>query len=444
MYIHIDLDCFFVSCERIKYPQLQKAPVVVVNCGDTKIFSKKKISQSVITQNNNSHFVPNMIYNKMQTSINATANFSHTAIQRGCRCGFCHNARKSFYDQKIEAFKGIVVAKSYEAKAYGIKTGTKLQEALHLCPQLTVLTQDYLFYYEQSLALKRYLHSQIPHLQQYSIDEFFGDLSGWVSADEVKNFIQSLQQKITHKLNLPVSIGASSGKWIAKLATSHAKPYGTKVVQKDKIQDFIHNIKVEEFPGIGKAYKKKLHDRGVTTLGQCARVKGLFDSWGKHGKQLYAHIHAQNKEYVKRSDSRQSIGISRVFETVYEPKQIIEKTSILSSHLAYTIIDRGLNPTNFFFKIKNANQPSAKLSIQCNRAFSENFYKQLCKENIAKLIPKNPQVFSIALAVSSFTQNRAKTLCLLEYEQDLKKQKLERSFLSIRQKYGLGAIGYGA
>jgi nitrogenase subunit NifH len=76
--------------------------------------------------------------------------------------------------------RGIVIAKSYECKPYGIKTGTSLKDAIHMCPNLMIIPSDHLFYQELSQKLKAYLELKIPLLEQYSIDEFFGDLNGWI------------------------------------------------------------------------------------------------------------------------------------------------------------------------------------------------------------------------------------------------------------------------
>jgi DNA polymerase-4 len=441
MYIHIDLDCFFVSCERIKYPFLHDKPVVVVNSADNTIFLDKKLKE--VSHNEKvSSFMPNLVYDKFNAKDFIYANMPHTSLKKGCSCSFCDFAKKRFFDEKSQSFRGIVVAKSYDAKALGIATGTKLEEAFSLCENLIALPQDYLFYYEKSNELKNYLQTQIPVLEQFSIDEFFGDVSGWVEENEIEAFIEFLQNDILQKLRLPVSIGASSGKWIAKLATNFAKPYGVKTVFEDQIEDFIDSVAIEKFPGIGRAYAKKLRSRGIYTLGQTKRVQALFDSWGKHGKELYARIHGYNETFVKRSNSRQSVGISRVFATVCSKAQVHKRASVLASHLAFTVTKMGLTPTSFYFKIKCSNAPSYKKTIRLYRNFNEKFYKKLCKEVVDELLPHDLRVYAIALSVSNFTQNKPKTLSLLHHDEDITAQKIENSIKAIREKHGLSAIGY--
>jgi len=444
MYIHIDLDCFFVSCERLKHPYLQGKPVVTVNSVDTSIFEKQKMTTKKINAQSGS-FMPNLLYDKYK-NINTKniTNCLHTKFANGCSCVFCQSAKENFYVPNKDYFKGTVVAKSYEAKALGIQTGTKLQEAYGLCPQLLALPQDYIYYHQKSLQLKNLLEAWVPVIEQYSIDEFFGDLGGWVDDAGTKKFINKLQQEIMDQLGLPVSIGASSGKWIAKLATSYAKPYGLKVVPKDRIGAFIHEIPIEKFPGIGKAYSKKLRNRGAKTLGDLKPLKALFDSWGKHGRQLYARIHGDNTEIVKQSNSRQSVGISRVFEPITQQDLILQRVLILASHLSYTITSMKLTPTLFYFKFKYSDTLNKKISIRKERIFSEKMYKQLCKEVTPTLLQPNAKLHGIVLSAGDFTQNKPRTLSLLHSQSDWKRARVEKSFASIRSKYGMDAIGYGS
>ena len=139
--------------------------------------------------------------------------------------------------------KGILTTSSYEARAYGVKTGMRIKEALALCPQLIIKAPDMPLYQELSYDLYKYLCKNIPLVEQASIDEFYGDLQGWIEDDEVEKFIKTLQLNIYEDLSLPVSIGASSTKYIAKLVTSFAKPFGYKIVYKNEITDFVKDIK---------------------------------------------------------------------------------------------------------------------------------------------------------------------------------------------------------
>lgn len=445
MLIHIDLDCFFVSCERVKHPVLNDLPVIVCNSSDSAIFDNKPL-RGVKQLKSNGAFMPNELYDKFSSIKEAKVEgevFRHTSLDGGCNCLFCRRSREAFYDREKEFFRGMVVAKSYEAKAGGIKTGTRLYEALSMCRGCLVIPQDHHSYYMTSHKLKEFLDTKIPELEQYSIDEFFGDLRGWVRDEDTKAFIVNLQKEIKDRFSLPVTIGASSSKWIAKLATSIAKPYGTKVVPKEDIYEFIKDIDIDEFPGIGKAYSKKLRERMIHTLGDALGVKKMFYSWGKYGRDLYARIEGSDNEGILKCDSRQSVGISRMFEPLKSREELKRRVHILSTHLAYTVISMGLNPTTFYMKLRYACGESSKRSLTLDNLFTESFYTKLCKEEFEKLDIYRDDMYGLVLSVSNFTQNNPKPLSLLDWQKDIKVQKVEQAITKLRDKYGVGIVGYG-
>ena len=170
MIIHLDLDCYFVSAERTRTPYLNGKPVVVVKSGDRTIFSHEDHA-TVMTESTGAF---NSLF---QTDCNWT--------------GYDPNGwKKQFIDEQGRVH-GIVIAKSYETKAYAIKTGTTLCDALKMCPDLLVVSSDHLFYQQLSTKLRTFLQERIPILEQYSIDEFWGELGGWVSDEDTNPFIQS-------------------------------------------------------------------------------------------------------------------------------------------------------------------------------------------------------------------------------------------------------------
>ena len=87
------------------------------------------------------------------------------------------------------------------------------------------------------------------------------------------------------QFKLPVSMGAIRTKWIAKLATSAAKPYGVRVVHDDEIESFINDIPIGEFPGVGKAYSLKMERYGIKTIKDAWKSQTLMYSWGKGGER---------------------------------------------------------------------------------------------------------------------------------------------------------------
>ena len=426
MKIHLDLDCYFVSAERTRYPFLKDKNVVVAKSSDKKIFSKDK-KQGVILGDTG--------------AFNSVLEFKNSYDT--------NNILKAWKDEFLDEngdIHGIVIAKSYECKPYGIKTGTPLKEAIHMCPNLIIIPSDHLFYQQLSQKLKTYLEFKIPVLEQYSIDEFFGDLNGWVKNSDTLEFIKDLRDDIKEKFDLPITIGASKSKWIAKLITDRIKPFGVYALEENKVLDYTKDIDVNDFPGIGRAISKKLADYRVKTLGELRARPNLLYLYGKTGVELYERICGTDNERVIPYCDRRGIGISRNFKAIIDRNEIYRRVMILARYLSYTITKLNLNPTTFYFKIRYEYGIKNSQSITENRLFNEKFLIDLAKFMIKKLDTRlNYKIHYIAISASNFaSDHNIKTFCLIDYKKDLKYKALNENLLKVRDKYGIDIVKYAS
>jgi len=383
MKIHLDLDCYFVSAERTRYPFLKGKNVVVAKSSDKRIFSNEK-KQSVLLGDTG--------------AFNSVLEFKNFYDSNNILKAW----RDEFLDENGE-IHGIVIAKSYECKPYGIKTGTPLREAIHMCPNLIIIPSDHLFYQELSQKLKRYLELKVPILEQYSIDEFFGDLNGWIKDSDTLDFIKDLRDEIKAKFDLPITIGASKSKWIAKLITDRIKPFGVYALEENKVLDYTKDIDVNDFPGIGRAISKKLADYRVKTLGELRARPNLLYLYGKTGVELYERICGTDNERVIPYSDRRGIGISRNFKAIIDRNEIYRRVMILARYLSYTITKLNLNPTTFYFKIRYEYGVKNHQSISENRLFNEKFLIDLALKMFQKLdTRKNYKIHYLAISASNF------------------------------------------
>ena len=426
MKIHLDLDSYFVSAERTRYPFLKDKNVVVAKSSDKKIFSKDK-KQGVILGDTG--------------AFNSVLEFKNSYD--------ANNILKAWRDEFLDEngdIHGIVIAKSYECKPYGIKTGTPLKEAIYMCPNLIIIPSDHLFYQELSQKLKAYLEFKIPVLEQYSIDEFFGDLNGWVKNSDTLEFIKDLRDDIKAKFDLPITIGASKSKWIAKLLTDRIKPFGVYALEEDRVLDYTKDIDVNDFPGVGRAISKKLANYRIKTLGELRARPNLLYSYGKTGRELYERICGTDNEKVIPYSDRRGIGISRNFKAIIDRNEIYRRVIILARYLSYTITKLNLNPTTFYFKIRYEYGIKNSQSITENRLFNERFLIDLAKSMIKKLDTRlNYKIHYIAISASNFASNHnIKTFCLIDYKKDLKYKALNEKLLKVRDKYGVDIVRYAS
>ena len=423
MLLHLDLDTFFVSAHRTRDRSLLNRPVAVGGRSNLKMFEREQVGMKLYHKNHGA-FVHPVFYHDRKSDF---TRFFVDHLPDGT--------------QKI---RGIVVTSSYEARAKGVKTGMPLAEALRLCPDMKVLVPDYLLYHELSHRLHLFLQQEIPQVEQFSIDEFFADLDGWVGEEEVLAYARQLKARIWDKFRLPISIGISPAKWIAKLATKYAKPNGLFLVRRDEIASFIEEIPVREFPGIGRGFSRRLEKHFIRTLGEASRSKALFYSWKKPGRVLYHRIVGDDGEGIACSGDRKSIGVSRTFDPICQRSEVLRRVIILSRHIVFMVFRYRVNPTTFYLRLRFDSGARMAERMTVDRLFSERLCKEVYQKLFDLLYTGGGCVTKMSLSVSNFASGKHKTLSLLELQNDLRYRRLSHSLQCLREKYSLDIIKNGS
>src|SRR2546430_10441340 len=164
---------------------------------------------------------------------------------------------------------GVVLAASYEAKAYGVRTAMGGRQALGLCPDAVVVPPRMSAYSEASKALFRVFENATPAVEGLSIDEAFLDVRGMRRlAGSPTEIARRLRREIRERVGLPVSIGVARTKFLAKVASGGAQADGLLVVPPDRELTFLHRLPVERPWGVGAVTPDKLHDRGIPPVGE--------------------------------------------------------------------------------------------------------------------------------------------------------------------------------
>src|SRR6516162_8781477 len=170
---------------------------------------------------------------------------------------------------------GVVLAASYEARAFGVRGGMPGRRARELCPQLIFVSGHFKHYQRLGDAAMEVLNDFTPLVERISIDEAFADVAGCThlfgSPAEIAN---SIRRRVRAKLGLPISVGVARTKHLAKIASQVAKPDGLVVVDPDTELEFLHDLSVEVMWGVGPVTGARLAAIGVFTIGQLARLPG--------------------------------------------------------------------------------------------------------------------------------------------------------------------------
>jgi DNA polymerase IV len=210
---------------------------------------------------------------------------------------------------------GVVLAASYEAKAYGVRTAMGGTQARRLCPHAIVVSPRMSVYSETSKALYRVFEDTSGRVEGLSIDEAFLDVRGVrrLSGTPVEIAVR-LRREVRRRVGLPISVGVARTKFLAKVASGVAKPDGLLVVPPEEELAFLHPLAVEQLWGVGPATAEKLRARGIRTVGEVARLPeaSLVSMLGRAaGRQLHALARGRDLRPVHPGRRRRSIGSQR-------------------------------------------------------------------------------------------------------------------------------------
>ena len=209
---------------------------------------------------------------------------------------------------------GVVLAASYEAKAYGVRTAMGVNQAMRLCPDAVVVRARIGAYLDASAQVFAVFDDVTPIVESLSVDEAFLDVAGVRRISGTPTQIAArLRQRVRDEVGLPISVGVARTKFLAKVASGVAKPDGLLVVDAGEHHElaFLHPLPVERLWGVGPKTARKLHDRGITTVAEVAHLDRatLTSMLGRAtGNHLHALAHNRDPRRVEPGKRRGSIG----------------------------------------------------------------------------------------------------------------------------------------
>jgi DNA polymerase IV len=215
--------------------------------------------------------------------------------------------------------RGIVSAASYEAKAFGIKRGVALWEVKQLCPDAIILASDYELYSLMSKRMFDILRRFTPHIEEYSIDEAFVDITGYHKAygGSYELLGRVIQETVESELNISISIGIAQTKVLTKVASNWDKPHGLTLIHPANVELFLRDWPVEKLWGIGKRIGRRLRSRGV---GTALEFYSASEGWAQQylfrpQQEMWYELHGQTIYPVNQQEKEayQSIQKTRTF-----------------------------------------------------------------------------------------------------------------------------------
>jgi DNA polymerase-4 len=210
---------------------------------------------------------------------------------------------------------GVVLAASYEAKAYGVRSAMGGRAAVRLCPHAVSVRPRFDAYVEASRAVFAIFQDTTPLVEGLSIDEAFLDVGGLRRlVGEPVEVATLLRERVRAEVGLPISVGVARTKYLAKVASAVSKPDGLLVVPPEREAAFLHPLPVERLWGVGPKTAARLHADGIRTVGQLAareEIELTTVLGGATGRHLHALANLRDPRPVEVGRRRRSVGSQR-------------------------------------------------------------------------------------------------------------------------------------
>ncbi|MBL0887442.1 DNA polymerase IV [Myceligenerans indicum] len=255
--------------------------------------------------------------------------------------------------------RGVVSAATYEARAYGVKSAMPMTRARLLCPQAIVLTPDFGLYSEVSHGVMEILGEVTPLVEKVSVDEAFLDVAGARRRlGEPTRIGAGIRARIRETYGVTASVGVARNKFVAKLASTHAKPDGMLLVPDAATVDFLHCLPVGALWGVGEKTEKTLAAWGITTVAELARTD-LPSLQTAVGRVSGAHLHnlawGRDLRPVVPGHEEHSVGAETTFATdVHDESVLARRVRELADRVAARMRRQGVVARTVSVKVRTS------------------------------------------------------------------------------------------
>jgi len=228
--------------------------------------------------------------------------------------------------------RGVIASASYEARSFGVRSAMPVGAAIRRCPHLVVINSSHGRYGTVSAEIFEIMRSFTPLVEGISIDEAFLDVSGLrLHYESAREIGAEIRAAIKEQVGIPSSVGIASTKFVAKVASKHAKPDGLLLIAAGSELDFLHPLDVGELWGVGDVTEKSLRDLGIQTVGDLADTPAalLEERVGSAAaRHLGALALAQDPRSVEGGTPTRSISSEGTFSVDLSEVDMIERETL--------------------------------------------------------------------------------------------------------------------
>ncbi len=358
---------------------------------------------------------------------------------------------------------GVVLAASYEARAFGVSSGMPGRRARQLCPDLMFVSGHFDRYQRLGDAAIGVLGDFTPSVERISIDEAFADVAGCThlfgSPAEIANNVRA---RVRTELGLPMSIGVARTKHLAKIASQVAKPDGLVVVDPATELEFLHDLPVALMWGVGPATEARLAAIGVSTIGQLAEsspqsVEGLLGravgsrltalAWNRDPRQV------ETRRRARSAGAQSALGRQPAVERVFKPTLHHLADRIGARLRARSLAGRTITVRVRFADFRSVTRSlTLPASISATRALAEN-----AEDLVRVALADHPDEKTISLLAISVSHLEAQSIVQLELpiarpdegrrpgtRKGATRSRADQAIDAIRTRFGEQAVDYGS
>lgn len=344
--------------------------------------------------------------------------------------------------------RGVVASASYEARAYGIHAAMPMAEALRRCPELIICHGHFTEYVKWSRRVRRLLEQVIPVVEQASIDEFYGDLTGTRKLlGDPAPYLQGVLAQIRKETGLPCSAALATNKLVAKVAIRWAKPNGFWEVPPGAEARQFAPLPVSALPGIGPVTASRLERQGIQTLGDLAAMPAthLEVLFGRHGPGLATRARGESDTPVEGSAAdAKSVGHEVTFpRDLADPERLKALLWELAAKVGYKLRQDQCVARTLTLKLRKGDFSTLTRSRTLPAGTNRDYALARVAEDLFNQVHRAGQpVRLLGIRASGLL-----TWCEQQWLFDAQAQAAEQEFYTtldaIRDRFGFGAITNG-
>ena len=358
---------------------------------------------------------------------------------------------------------GVVLAASYEAKAFGVQSGMSGWRARQLCPRLTFVGGHFSEYQRLGDAAIDIVAEYTPLVERISIDEAFADVAGCTQLfGPPVEIARTIRQRVRAELGLPISVGVARTKHLAKIASQVAKPDGLLVVDPGRELRFLHGLPVELMWGVGPVTRARLAEAGVLTIGQLANTPGGFLErllGPAAGEKLAALAWNRDRREIRTQRRARSAGAqSALGKRLAQPSVFRPTLRHLADRIGARLRAKSLAGRTITTRVRFADLHSVTRSVTLEAPIAATTtLAEIAEELVRAVLAQHPHERKISLLGISVSHLTSAPVVQLDLplgladdgrrpgsRRGIARWAADRAVDRIRERFGWEAIGYGS